>query len=377
MLVKCMSSARPQYSLAIVLSVALLILFSCQTQAFINTRSSLRHKVVDNTNLFGEWNLPPIKRIRTEQYLFNLPNLEGRTKSSFNGRKWIVTEEIVEELIQKELNFPYQIELKDATYNMQNNGIDEITKTVIIRHLEDEDLPIALRLIIGEYGSYGSDDSAQSESNPIMKTIDPFLTWYENYSFTWIVGLGLLQRIKRRKEGDSKNPTNKEFKSSIPDHNVLVIAEVDENGVENKIVGMAEISQQPPDPERSAPPYVLPMFAKKILAKFVPEDDKLCAYVSNVLIANEYRGLGYSKILMYACEGLATSWGYQSISLHVDAAIGAGREAQGLYRGLAYKPVIKSDYNSKVTWMGPEMINQGVFIVDGVPLIYLRKDLMK
>ena len=104
------------------------------------------------------------------------------------------------------------------------------------------------------------------------------------------------------------------------------------------------------------------------------------AYVSNVLITNEFRGLGYSKFLMYTCEGMARSWGYGSIFLHVDASVTSGKAAQGLYLGLGYQPVTsevgQKNINDKWTFMtGPNMMNRGVYMVEGVPLLYLKKDL--
>ena len=79
---------------------------------------------------------------------------------------------------------------------------------------------------------------------------------------------------------------------------------------------------------------------------------------------------------MAACEGLAKSWGYNEAYLHVDADSSSGGPAQNLYNSLGYEPVIDESYNENFTWMGstPAM-NRGLYIVDGVALLFLKKKL--
>ena len=137
---------------------------------------------------------------------------------------------------------------------------------------------------------------------------------------------------------------------------------------------MAEVSLQPPDPTRTAPPFVLPTFVKNLICSLsnVPPPEP---YVSNVLVVDGYRGRGYGKVLMAACEGLALEWGYQASYLHVEA----GREnvAQGLYKGLGYEPVINREIqDQKYGWMGPEAMYKGLYVVDGMALLYMKKDLL-
>ncbi len=327
------------------------------------------------------------------------------SSKSVPHKSWIVSEDeimIQEKMCFEKIEFPYIIELQKNKKEPSSGGYpspseliqnmissddkgkkeiggkteEVIEKRLILRHLEDEDLPVALRLIIREYGSYTS--KTQEKNNAFLKWVESSFNYYENYVFTWIVGLGLLQRIKRRKEGDSNHVENKP--SFIPDHNVICIEEEtivlrgDGTSIpQRQIIGMAELSVQPCNPERTSPPYVLPMSVKKIMGQTT-------AYVSNVLITNEFRGLGYSKFLMYTCEGIARSWGYGSIFLHVDASVTSGKAAQGLYLGLGYQPVTsevgQKNINDKWTFItGPNMMNRGVYMVEGVPLLYLKKDL--
>ena len=218
--------------------------------------------------------------------------------------------------------------------------------------------------------------------------------------------IGLTQRVKRRKEGyppdnDDADGGVGSSSRSRPDHNVICLVErtsVDASYTE-QIVGIAELSWQPPDPKRNAPPFVLPYYAKAIISRFflpsiaggggggvvVP-----VGYVSNVLVWKTRRGRGYGRVLMAACEGIARMWGCADVSLHVDANEYSGRVARELYSSLGYDGVpddgrgggretngsgvgAVEDYG----WMGPSMLSRGLYIVDGVPLLYLRKSLRK
>jgi GNAT superfamily N-acetyltransferase len=97
--------------------------------------------------------------------------------------------------------------------------------------------------------------------------------------------------------------------------------------------------------------------------------------VTNLLVGDSHRGRGYSKVLLKAVEGLARSWNCGAIYLHVDADTVSGRIPQELYRGLGYKPVIDKRAQRQYEWMAPELMNLGLYVIDEVPLLFLRKDL--
>eukprot|EP00551_Chaetoceros_affinis_P007901 CAMPEP_0203675112 /NCGR_PEP_ID=MMETSP0090-20130426/18855_1 /ASSEMBLY_ACC=CAM_ASM_001088 /TAXON_ID=426623 /ORGANISM="Chaetoceros affinis, Strain CCMP159" /LENGTH=299 /DNA_ID=CAMNT_0050541187 /DNA_START=262 /DNA_END=1158 /DNA_ORIENTATION=- len=232
------------------------------------------------------------------------------------------------------------------TFETIEKGLTPKKRTLRVRQMEIKDLKRCVAMCLQEYGTYSS-----PSSNIIKTKLDEL----DNFVFSFIVLLGLEQRVSRRMESDAS--------TSIPqDHNVVLLSEVRQdygdastNGkgkVESEyIFGMAEISLQPPDPSRTSPPFVVPTNIKKIISNMTSSKKKpLCAYISNVLITNEYRSKGYSKVLMSACHGLARSWGYETTFLHVDADYNAGRAAQQLYRKLGYKPVIDETYNEKFAW---------------------------
>lgn len=241
-------------------------------------------------------------------------------------------------------------------FDFEHRNSAGLRTTVRLQQLEQKDVSTAVGLCLKEYGSYPSSTTAKDD--PISKMIKAKMDDFDNFLFSFVVLLGLGQRVERREKSDSDPDCPQ-------DHNVISISEVDSNGDE-KMFGMAEVSLQPPDPARTSPPFVVPSFLK----------NNPKPYISNVLVTNEYRGNGYSKVLMACCEGLARQWGYEEVYLHVDADQGSGRSAQCLYRSLDYMPVIDEEYNKNFTWMGIDSINRGLYIVDGVALLFLKKALI-
>jgi hypothetical protein len=61
--------------------------------------------------------------------------------------------------------------------------------------------------------------------------------------------------------------------------------------------------------------------------------------------------------------------------LHVDADTNSGKIPQSLYLGLGYEPVIDPEASKKYNWMGPEMFQKGLYMVEGVPLLFLTKNI--
>ncbi|GFH55243.1 hypothetical protein CTEN210_11719 [Chaetoceros tenuissimus] len=239
-----------------------------------------------------------------------------------------------------------------------------------IKQLEKNQVSKAVSLCLKEYGSYPSSSSkAKSE---LDRQVQSIMDDFENYLFSFVVLLGLGQRVERREKSEAI--------ISLPqDHNVVCLYQVEQdslsyNNGKETMIGMAEVSLQPPDPARTSPPFVLPTYVKNTLSKLgIWRVTK--PYISNVLVTNEFRGKGYSKILMATCEGLAKSWGYKECYLHVDADPKSGGPAQNLYKSIGYSPVIDETYNKDFAWLGIDVANRGLYIVDGVALLFLKKSL--
>ncbi len=288
------------------------------------------------------------------------------------------------------LELPYTIDLTTSPTRISPtpNGSKEnqaaASSRLLIRHLEVEDIKSILPEIVREFGAYDTPTSTGS------KLGDELATWIENFLFSFTVLVGLDQRVERRKKGYLKGA------NVPPDHNVICLAEVtpvinnsnsNNNGNDataissytEQIVGIAELSWQPPDPTRNAPPFVLPYFAKDLISRLKNKHDEgkePKGYVSNVLTWKNRRGLGYSRVLMAALEGIARRWGCDDIRLHVDADEVSGKVARGLYWSLGYEAVPdRGNGTVGYEWMGPSMANRGLYLVEGVPLLYLRKSL--
>eukprot|EP00574_Skeletonema_japonicum_P004237 CAMPEP_0201733632 /NCGR_PEP_ID=MMETSP0593-20130828/32116_1 /ASSEMBLY_ACC=CAM_ASM_000672 /TAXON_ID=267983 /ORGANISM="Skeletonema japonicum, Strain CCMP2506" /LENGTH=361 /DNA_ID=CAMNT_0048226829 /DNA_START=79 /DNA_END=1161 /DNA_ORIENTATION=+ len=257
-----------------------------------------------------------------------------------------------EEDAKDPLQLPYTIDLTSPSTRISvtpNGNIENevAASKLLLRHLEVKDIKSILPEIVREFGAYEVPTSTGS------KLGDEVATWIENFLFSFTVLVGLDQRVERRKKGYGNN-------SNVPpDHNVVCLVEVtpvttsNNNGNDSttavsyneKIVGIAELSWQPPDPTRNAPPFVLPYFAKDLISRFITNDNGTNnrkvpkGYVSNVLTWKSRRGLGYSRVLMAALEGIARRWGCADIRLHVDADELTGKVARGLYWSLGYEAV--------------------------------------
>ncbi len=317
--------------------------------------------------------------------------------------------------------FPYTIDLLPAKSTnkdvLPNNNTPVKASRLVIRHLEEEDIPKVLPEVVREFGSLVS-----SPSNEPKQPGDEVATQIENYLFSLTVLIGSTQRVERRKKGYADGASGTSG-GAIPDHNVICIVEqipiVSDNNegessttlYRDQIVGIGELSWQPPDPNRLDPPFVLPYFVKSILSRFNPaqaidtsngEDahsakeviNEPRGYIDNVLVYKSHRGLGYGRVLMAALEGIARLWSCGDVRLHVDANDVSGKAAQELYWSLGYKGVPDRGSSKKLgsgllglwrksreqnrvgfEWMGPNMANQGLYMVDGIPLLYLRKNL--
>lgn len=90
------------------------------------------------------------------------------------------------------------------------------------------------------------------------------------------------------------------------DHLTLVITD------SSRVVGMVELSRQPPIKNRNPPPFPLPW--KTVIY------GNTQGWITNLLVVPEYRGRGLGKVLVKAVECIAlNNWRCQSIHLHCDA----------------------------------------------------------
>lgn len=253
-------------------------------------------------------------------------------------------------------NVVYPVSVNLPTYSKQ------VPSTLIIRSLSEKDLDKAVRFILDEYGSKaGKSKQISNKENDVIpiQWLENAVSSYEDWGFSLLIKFGLWQRVSRQRSGNDER-----YPNISPDHNIIIC-----ETITGELLGFAEVSLQPNMATRTAPPITYPDTVKKIIAKMNSCD--LLPYVSNVLVKPSCRGFGIGKVLMAACEGRAKSMGYESIALHVDANVKTGFAAQRLYTKLGYSCVME-------TFLNPyENINakNGIYIIDGQPLLYLSKSI--
>jgi len=233
-------------------------------------------------------------------------------------------------------------------------GMGDLT----LRYLQEKDLPSVVKMCMDEYGSSSfisgpfGPDILTSEPNALIE----IGTAYEKWVLALGIFIGMDQRIKRQISGSSNSAVKR-------DHNVVCLV------LDDEVIGMAEVSIQSRDPLRTSSAFVIPMFLKQLLFS----GKGLVPYISNVLMKEQFRGRGFGKLLMDACEDLAQDMGFDEVYLHVDADTNSGKVAQRFYNKSGYTPVIMEGQSDNA-WIGNEKIN-GIYMVEGVPLSFLRKGL--
>lgn len=117
--------------------------------------------------------------------------------------------------------------------------------------------------------------------------------------------------------------TRSKFRFEGRDHLTLIVT----TASSSRVVGMIEISRQPPIQDRNPPPFPIPL--KQLLFT-----GNLQGWITNLLVVPEYRGRGLGKILVAAAESIARDeWQCASVHLHCEAN---DRLARRLYRNLGY-----------------------------------------
>jgi ribosomal protein S18 acetylase RimI-like enzyme len=259
-------------------------------------------------------------------HLFFRPTNVEKSSSS-----WKVPRNKFNELSSLNLSLPWRVELEKS-----NGSTKGATPILSVRTIRSQDIQTIVEMCVQEYGS-----------GPASFPLDSPLLLGD-----WIDREGLRLLVDWTTRLKVAHPPN--------DHAIIV------SSINDQIIGMVEVSLQPVIPERNPPPYPIPLYLKRAFARVT--NNSLQGWITNLLIVPEYRGQGHSKILVAACEGVAASWRCTSIHLHCDADQTAGQIAQKLYTGMGYQTL----RNEKFSWMDA---TSSVFSVQGVPLLYLRKDL--
>lgn len=241
---------------------------------------------------------------------------------------------LLEELASSEVKFP--------TYAPEFL-FKEVPESLCFRPLGTADVDEIVSMCMDEYSPDGKDLSSTATTSKIVDA----------------ASLRILIEVTCKMKASRTNDIPK-------DHAILVATRGED------IVGMIEVSQQPPDPTRNPGAVPLPLWGKRLTGG----GRELQGWVANLLIRPSFRRKGLGKFLVAAAEGVARSWGSKSIHLHCDADPTRGRVAQRLYLGLGYEPLAETNPKWAVEGeQGPNPVDSSVFVIDGVPLLYLKKQL--
>lgn len=234
-------------------------------------------------------------------------------------------------------------------------------ETIVVRLMKQEDVKQIVDLCVKEYGE-------QDLAAPIRMPTDgkSLSSLLDRLTFRPYVDLVMRMKITQQESLQQQE--------MACDHVVLVCT-VNKSGdsgdgICETVIGMVDVSLQPVIPDRNPPAFPLPLWMKQLLGKL--KGVELQAWVTNLLVAPGHRRRGYAKLLLAAADGMARRWNCRSVHLHCDASI---TTAQRLYKSVGYRELEESSTTPEFSWMGPATFTSSVFIVEGVPLLYLQKKL--
>jgi len=264
----------------------------------------------------------------------------------------------------------------------ENGALEEVDEEIIVRLMTPNDLEFLIPLCLEEFGNGNS-----NKSGGFPWTLNPkkIAAWWEQFCFEKLISFTLRLKMKTNQQLLQQQQLLVNS-SEINDPAMLVLSErrpskgkqgsntaALEHG--ERVVGMVELSLQPPNFNRNPPAIPLPLKMKETLA-LQTELGTLQGWITNLLIDPARRGLKYSKILMTATEGIAKGWGCQFIFLHADADIRSGKIPQRLYESLGYQVVTGHD-KEEYAWAGTGLDHfSSIRMVDGAALLCYSKRLV-
>lgn len=309
-------------------------------------------------------------------------NLFFRSKSEANRRRALASETL--DILQSpNITLPLIIQFGDNDDDKNND------EQLILRLMVPDDLRSVVPLCVNEFGTGPTMGLNQIPWRDLTK----IPAWWDRFYFERMVSWAL--RAKMVANQDIFSGTTK-IKEIVEDPAMLVLCrrirrqiKYDQGGghalnnaqkqqqqsldFEDRVVGMVELSLQPPEFDKNPPAFPIPRWIKEGYSN-AKNLGPLQGWVTNLLIAPTCRGIGYSKILMKATEGIARAWGCKYIYLHADADIRSGRVPQKLYESLGYEVVSGGCGNDDFTWAGLDRLS-AIRMVDGAALLCFSKRL--
>ena len=289
-----------------------------------------------------------------------------------------------------------------------------------IRLLRFSDIPRIVELCYQEYGEYtaaqqreqeaddamfqwqGEESNERSPSYNTHLLDEQALDTIGDQLLKPYVGIALAAKCLVNAIAKITSITHHNFADTdfIPSDNaclVLTISHTETLG-EEEIVGFVDLTQQAIQPEQNPSIFPTPLFWKYLtLSKNFSSTERLGGWITNLLIAPEHRGQGWSKVLVAACERIAQErWNVASMHLHCSAHPKGGLVPQQLYLGMGYTPGLSSmdqiardgnDYG----WIAESSVGSfratparqderveltsSIYVIDDVPLVFMSKTL--
>lgn len=274
------------------------------------------------------------------------------------SRRRTVSDTTIKALQSRNVTFPFEVQWEDpddedegATRRQEPEIEGDETHRLILRFMTPDDLTQLLPMCIDEFGT-GPTTTLQ-EFPLLQPTQIP--KWWDRFLLEPMVRWALLAKLQANHNHiDNLLKHNQERVDVVQDPAMLVLCRrgprrsifkhKDKPTSDGKhkdfdtIVGMVELSLQPIEYDKNPPAFPVPRWMKQLYSR-VKNLGHLEGWVTNVLVPPTARGLGYSKILMWATEGIARKWDCHYIYLHADADIQSGRIPQTLYERLGYTVV--------------------------------------
>ena len=274
-------------------------------------------------------------------------------------------------------DLPWTLELQGNTLDTINRDkLHESSSTTLpttklsIRLMQFKDIDSIITMNVREYGP---GPAYFPWSNLALME-----AWIDRQYIRWLVDITCRMKLFNYLMDD-----NSSFTTSTPevnDHAILVGILNDDSELDDEriIVGMIEVSLQPLNPQITPSPIPIPIDVKRALASITTRSSLLVGWITNLLIVPQYRGCGYSKILVAASEHIAKSgWNCTSIHLHCDADPISGMVPQKLYTKLGYRsPTPECETTSRMVRLQSNVDSLPYVVeIEGVPLLYLYKEI--
>jgi len=170
------------------------------------------------------------------------------------------------------------------------------------------------------------------------------------------------------------------------------------SSLSSEIVGWVDLTQQSIQPDGNPSIFPTPLWGKQLFwmtTAFQHPPPRRAAWITNLLVAPQHRGQGWSKVLVAACEATArTYWRrdnhndkdhMQSIHLHCHPDGGSTSTMspnipQSLYLRLGYQPGHLKDDDDRhqdASAVSSTSIygSSSIYLIEGVPLLFMSKKL--